>query len=100
MSLTAIRFRVQDGMCVLQVLETLQADSDYYGGGRSRSSASWRDASPEDLLEVAKFTSDWSGIEARMGRLESDISTLRAASFNTDQQPNYPGMVPLARGAA
>ncbi len=55
MSITAIRFRVQDALVVLQV-QARKTERYSYGG---EDMFEWRDAQPTDLLEVARFTSDW-----------------------------------------
>lgn len=55
MGIEAIRFRAAEAGVILQVLERTEAPrSAYY----SDSVAIWRDAKVEDLLEVARFTTN------------------------------------------
>lgn len=67
MNITAIRFRTEGALVVLQVQE-VKDDSYGYGNGKY----TWRDAKVEDLLDVSQFTaSGVDGLERRVEMLET-----------------------------
>lgn len=66
MNITAIRFRTEGSLVVLQVQEA--KDNSYGYGGYSGEKSTWRDAQVQDLLDVAQFTA--SGIDGLGRRVE------------------------------
>lgn len=81
--ITAIRVRVQDGLCVLQVKTETRVDRSYYGDS-AKLQAEWRDAAPEDLLVVAKFTSDWSALRNRVDSFDAELTELRQQLYQRE----------------
>ena len=70
--ITAIRFRSHENLLVLQVSE--YENSDY---GYNRSIEKWRDATVEDMLEVAPFMPDLTLLSTRLNGLSQQIEAMR-----------------------
>ena len=75
MGIEAIRFRTgqTEGIVILQVLDR----KDGYGGYRDQV-ADWRDAQVTDLLDVARFTRDYSSVEREVSDIRDSIANLHA----------------------
>jgi K+-sensing histidine kinase KdpD len=74
MSIDAIRYRAEGAMVVLQVLESFERSQYEY-----RDKTEWRDATVEDLLQVARYT-------RAHDALDRDISSLRAMVESVQQE--------------
>jgi len=80
MTIEAIRFRVEGALVVLQVFE--REKENQYSYGRD---GTWRDAKPEDLLDVARFCS--TGLDRRIEHLERNVHQLSYSQSAITQQP-------------
>jgi hypothetical protein len=81
MSISAIRFRAEGELLVLQVCEHTRGDN-YYG---TREKAEWRDAKVTDLLNVAPFTSDWRALADRVSEISQQVNVSRVEQWGEQQ---------------
>lgn len=76
MTIEAIRFRthtpIEDGSALtpLLILQVLERSSQ--GVYRQEDKLGWRDAAPTDLLDVAKFTADYRGLQRMVDEAKKD----------------------------
>lgn len=75
MSIDGIRFRAEGALLVLQVAERDDRYSDYASYGRN--TPTWRDATTQDMLHVARHIQQ-DGLADRLKSLEASVQNLQA----------------------
>lgn len=73
MTIEAIRFRAEGALIALQVKERKERVHYSYDSG-----AEWRDATVEDLLAVARFTSALDVLEGMVNRIQLHVESSQA----------------------